>query len=958
MRALGGRLIGVFGGERWTGGEPLSAARAALAMRARDDVARVAVVTGRAVGARGAIAGEALERGAQLVEQAKSEVWLDVATARLLGTRFVCEERDAYVALAGEKSERPLSRPPAAPSSEIFVGRDRELASVESVFADVVEQPVARAVVITAPAGAGKTTLARHFVRRMREGHAEATILHAGADSVSGSAPYSLLSRALRGWASIRDEDSADVRRDRLNAALAAVVPADDATRVAAFLGAIVGAAPDSHFEPLANARQDPQLFADSIQLAVDDWLGALASRGPVLCVLEDLHWSDRPTVRSIDAALARLTQQPFMVLALARPDVREIFPDLWPDRYVLRIPLPPLSRRAADKLLRDGGAAALGDAWIARAIDRGEGNPFYLEELLRAGGTTEAREAPDTVVGMVQARLDALGRAAKRTLRVASVLGEPFTPDAVASLLDDVDATAIAAQFSELTARGVLAERERAFAFRHALVRDAAYAMLTSDDRRSLHARAATQLGTEPSAEAATVALHWDRAGDADQAIEWSLRAAEHALAASDFDGAYAHADRAVALGASGVALGTARVVQSEVRECHAQLQVAHALALEAMELLPVGSKRWFRAVGQFVRNAGEEGVLDEAREWGKRALEARPDDDAREAKIECLVRAGYQYLWAGDRETFERLLEALGVELAELHDASQRTLVHVLCLRGRYARFCGRPERYLSYQRETLEMHRRADNARLATREALNVAVAYSDLGCWDEAFRYIAESRREAQRLGLRAVLEWCDVLEATVLRRCGDPKAVTSLSGLCERFRESGQQRLVVGLLGELALAELLAGSNESAESYARSALEAAADPAPRAESMGALMRALVVRNKLDEALTIAESARELLDAHVAIEDGESGLRRGLIETLEAAGRHDAARAEAESALRCVFERAAKIHDPAIRASYLCNVDDHAAFLGFGERWNCIPAEYAPLVDDARRHASTS
>ena len=114
---------------------------------------------------------------------------------------------------------------------------------------------------------------------------------------------------------------------------------------------------------------------------AWEDWLTAECAAHPVLVVIEDLHWGDLGTVSFVDAALRNLRDQRFMVLALARPDIDERFPDLWRARAPQVINLGPLSKRASEKLVR-GALGEVSDAVVDAIVARADGNAFYLEEL------------------------------------------------------------------------------------------------------------------------------------------------------------------------------------------------------------------------------------------------------------------------------------------------------------------------------------------------------------------------------------------------------------------------------------------------------------------------------------------------------------------------------------------------------------------------------------------------
>ncbi|WP_438022416.1 hypothetical protein [Sorangium sp. So ce233] len=135
----------------------------------------------------------------------------------------------------------------------------------------------------------------------------------------------------------------------------------------------------------LRAARKKPVLMGDRIRLAFEELVRAECQRQPVLLVLEDLHWGDLPTVNLVDAALQHARELPFFVLALARPEVSELFPALWSERHGPRMRLGPLPRRAGERLVRE----VLGDrtdaGQIERLLARAEGNAFVLEAQIRA---------------------------------------------------------------------------------------------------------------------------------------------------------------------------------------------------------------------------------------------------------------------------------------------------------------------------------------------------------------------------------------------------------------------------------------------------------------------------------------------------------------------------------------------------------------------------------------------
>src|SRR5262249_44745523 len=153
-------------------------------------------------------------------------------------------------------------------------------------------------------------------------------------DSIGAGSPFGILGPAIRRLAGIIDGESLAVRRQKLRARLGRHLPGEQIGRVAEFVGELVGVPfPDERSPALRAARSDPKLMGDAMRAAWEDWLAAECAVKPVLLVLEDLHWGDLPSVKLVDGALRNLADRPFMVLALARPDVHLQFPQLWAER-------------------------------------------------------------------------------------------------------------------------------------------------------------------------------------------------------------------------------------------------------------------------------------------------------------------------------------------------------------------------------------------------------------------------------------------------------------------------------------------------------------------------------------------------------------------------------------------------------------------------------------------------
>ncbi len=578
------------------------AARCALALRPLLASAPVTIVSGRDLLGPRLPTGELIDRAVQIAADGGAAVHVDEVTAGLLGPSFDVEEEGGAFLLRGERSEpdgqRPLLGKPTA-----CVGRERELLQLEALFDQCVEERMASAVLVTAPAGVGKSRLVREFLRRLRARGSPAEIWLGQGDSMSAGSAFGILARTIRSAAGIRDGEPLEVRRQKLTDRVRMRL-GPDAQRVTALLGELIGTPFADDSEPLLAAlRQDPVMLGEQMRRAFLAFLRAECSARPLLVVLEDLQWGDVPTVRFLDAALDALRELPLMAIAAGRPEVHVLFPRLWAARGAQEIRLRELPRRASERLVRQ----VLGEQIDAETVDtivgRAEGHAFYLEELIRAVAAGKGTAAPESVLAMVQGRLERLDPQARRVLRAASVFGETFWKGGVEALLGTTGASA---WLAELCEQEMIAAKEQGrfpgdveYWFRHALVREAAYGMLTDADRVLGHRLAGEWLEEVGEADPMVLAEHFERGEERDRAVAWFFRAAEQALEGGDLDAVLARAGRGLASGASDVTKGALLTMQGYVHTWRTQYADAAARYAEALPELLQGSVHWHLAIG-----------------------------------------------------------------------------------------------------------------------------------------------------------------------------------------------------------------------------------------------------------------------------------------------------------------------------------------------------------------------
>ncbi len=469
-------------------------------------------------------------------------VRLDEVTRALLDERFVTEAAGSAFVLSGERAigegaRTLLGRPTP------YVGRERELRTLfDLVTATFDGERGAQAAIVTAGAGMGKTRLRHELVKKLRAARPEVAIGVGRADAMGAGSAFLAVGSALRNALGLAADEAGEAAQIHVLEAIAPYVGAGERRRVAAFLGEITGVPFCGEADPdLAAARLNGAKMAEEVSRAFVAFLRGVCADHPVLLVLEDLHWGDAASVRLVDDALRELSERPFVVLALGRPEMEEAFPDLWSRREVQSLRLGGLARRAAEELVTMALGRSLAVEDVARVVEQAGGNAFYLEELIRALAEGRGDRLPETVLGMVEARLEALPAEARRLLRAASVFGEAFSKGGALALLGEGERIDAARTWLPwLVDREVLVRRgtarsavEEEYAFRHALLREGSYAMLTADDRVLGHRLAAEWMagtGSGADARAVIVGEHFFRAEAWDEAALAFTRGGEAA--------------------------------------------------------------------------------------------------------------------------------------------------------------------------------------------------------------------------------------------------------------------------------------------------------------------------------------------------------------------------------------------------------------------------------------------
>ena len=339
---------------------------------------------------------------------------------------------------------------------------------------------------------------------------------------------------------------------EKLRARVARHVPAAELARVAEFLGELVGAPFPDDDERAAprRARRTRCSMGDQMRRACEDFVARRVRGAAAACSCSRICTG--ATCRRVQLRRRRARAPAGSAARWCSrsrgPRCTSSSRGCGRSAALQEIRLGELTRKAQRAAgARRCSATPSTDDVVARIVERAGGNAFYLEELIRAVAEGKGDALPETVLAMVQARLEALDAEARRVLRAASVFGQAFWRGGVRALLggDGARRPTSASWLDELVEREVVVRARRArefpgedeYAFRHALVREAAYAMLTDDDRALGHRLAGEWLERAGERDAMVLAEHFERGGEPRaRGRPGTARAAEQALEGNDF--------------------------------------------------------------------------------------------------------------------------------------------------------------------------------------------------------------------------------------------------------------------------------------------------------------------------------------------------------------------------------------------------------------------------------------
>ncbi len=461
-----------------------------------------------------------------------------------------------------------------------MIGREAELKTLENAFLDAIEEEETQVVTIVSEAGLGKTRLLYEFSNWAELRPEKFWVFRGRATSEMTNRPYALLRDLLSYRFGILDNDVPKVVRQKLEQGVAQQIGANN--EMAHLLGYLAGF-DMSESAYVRGLLGDPVQLANRAKQLFKRWIIALADDSPLTIELEDIHLADSASLDLLNDLVSEQPELPILLICLARPSLYEQRPTWGSGQYFhSRLDLRPLDRRDSRALVRevlqkvDFVPKALRDL----LVERSEGNPYYVEELIKmliddrvilkeSADLWRVEEdrlgylnVPATLVGLLQTRLDSLLYPEKLALQRAAVLGRVFYDDAIDAIgqEDDYQIDDLPAILNHLSEREFIFLREtttfagtKEYIFSGDMLREVLLSTLLRRQRESYNQAAAEWLiqnsGDRVDEYNGLIASYYEKAGDEEQAAYYLQRAGESALVISAYGQARELFERSIEL-------------------------------------------------------------------------------------------------------------------------------------------------------------------------------------------------------------------------------------------------------------------------------------------------------------------------------------------------------------------------------------------------------------------------
>ncbi len=689
-----------------------------------------------------------------------------------------------------------------------MIGREIELRLLQEALTLTLEDGETQVVTVVGEAGVGKSRLLYEFSNWTDIMEQTVWFFQARATQPSMLQPYSLTRDLFSFRFRILDSDPLSLVHEKFVKGIEEFL-GEGSTRKAYFIGQLVGFDFSNKTEVEAALKD-----GDSFRRVAQEYLGELfmtASRtNPVMLHVEDIHCADDRSLDLINNLVRDNTNLPLFVLCMARPSLYERRPQ-WGEgqRFHERIQLEPLSQLSSRRLVREllKHVPEVPTALRDLVVDRADGNPFYIEELIKAliddrvivkGEETWSVDTtrlstvrvPATLTGVLQSRLDTLPAGLHQLLQRASVAGRTFWDAAAIRMSQEAGGlkpAEVQAMLEDLRDREMILQREESgfagtveYVFRHAILHDVTYGTVIPRQRRALHRMVGDWL----------IEVGGERAGEHTLLVaEHYGRAEEPALAAAQLGKAAERAIRLATFEEAATLIQRAREMLTSAE--HTEQRVGIDILRAELE----GIRGTYSKATEILRPA-----LEEARTAGSAKLQAK-----------VLGFLGRLAMWQSDPSALGYLKEALSFS----RDAGDPTL-HIFNLRQMgNADTQTDPEESLKYQQESVDLARRTGDRTGLTHGLNSLGISLSLNNRLKESEAVYVECYELTREIGDR-------ISEAMVLSNLAALHAATGELDHAEReARDSMAKAKEIGALallhtGQMVMAEVAVLRDQDSE----------------------------------------------------------------------------------------------------------------------------------------------
>jgi tetratricopeptide (TPR) repeat protein len=481
----------------------------------------------------------------------------------------------------------------------------------------------------------------------------------------------------------------------------------------------------------------------------------------------------------------------------------------------------------------------------------------------------------------------------------------------------------------------------EEEYVFRHALLREAAFATLTDHDR-SLGHRLAAEWLEKTNEKALTLAEHFERGGELRRAATYYRRAAEQALSSNDFDGVLRTAEASLRLGIDAEECGEVELMIAEAHMWRGRLADGHEWVTRALVSLAEGSATWWRAAGEAAFARGSLARYDSLVTLLARMREVPADAEGIRARVIALARTTAVLFAGGRYQLAEQMLAQIDPDAdALIGDGSDEPAVAgpVYWARGWQATYRRDIAKALHYRAAGADAYERAGDLRSACQQRAMQGSVLNKVGCFSEAVAVLRPAIALASAMALDSVLALLNNNLGFALCSLGNLEEGLEIEGRAVRtFQAAGNPRLEAASRGYLARFLVGAGRLAEASEQAEMACEQAKTTPPmHALALAMLARVSLAGDRPVEALAAAREACAILESLGGIDEGESLLLMTLAEALRANGDRDGAVASIREARQRLLARADMITNPDLRVSFLERVSDNARTMRLALDW---------------------